>query len=85
MRFTVIAPPTFQLPRGHAFVSALMKGALAFQEGKPRNANPYKESRGGFGSGFCNEWDRGWGAMQAGILKIEWEDTARRWPKIETR
>lgn len=67
MEFEIIAPASFKVPKSPQ-LSALIKGILAFKEGKAITDNPYD---GGKSESFHFQWNRGWTAAKHGIVRVE--------------
>jgi len=67
MRYKLTIPEEFEPPNGHAQQSAFVKGAMAWKDGKPSQANPYEPDRAP--SFFC-AWQRGWSGADAGIIAV---------------
>lgn len=76
MRYKLEIPENFELPRGHAQVSALVKGAMAWKNGKPARANPYEPD---ISPSFYNAWRRGWEGAESGIISVSIPETRDRY------
>jgi len=60
-----------ELPQNRFLRGALLKGAMAWREGRARDANPYVGDSF-FGRSFCRAWDEGWILAQAGVIEVSW-------------
>lgn len=63
------------MPRSHALVSTMIKGARAWQAGRPLDANSYEADKA---PSFFTTWGRGWKLASAGLITLKDSDTRDR-------
>lgn len=76
MRYKLEIPEKFKLPRGHAQLSAFVKGAMAWKNGKPARANPYEPD---ISQSFWDAWRRGWEGAADGTISVSIPETRDRY------
>ncbi len=73
--YELTLPDDFKVPSGHAQRSAFVKGAMAWKDGKPLQANPYEPDQAPI---FYRAWHQGWSGANEGIIKVKVKEGAAR-------